>query len=264
MIIQKAKTHIQAVAAEGCTSLLTEILRSNNALVNAKDGNGQTALMAAAAGGRLSCLELIISSGAELNSKNSIGYTALHLVTMFSQLSCVELLLKSGAHVDARDSCGWTALHQAARSGQLSCVEALIKGGADINIRNDSGETALMCTSDLTCVKFLVSKGAWVHIWDNSFNSAPLSYSANKDIELFLYNRGACSCCTFWMHSLWCGSCFDSSLNGRLLCIARSCTTLALSPLCCSCFLLVKAYDDNSLIDPFYRLGCLCFCCNIL
>jgi ankyrin repeat protein len=81
--------------------------------VNAKDKNGRTALMAAAARGN--------------------GYFAKNLIS-----------LGKNVDVNAKDKNGWTALMMAAVKGNVDCVKNLIAAGAEVNAKNKDGCTALM------------------------------------------------------------------------------------------------------------------------
>ena len=103
--------------------------------------------------------------GADIYARDNDGRTALTKATRNGRISCMGLLVKSGADVHSRDSDSLTVLIGSACLGELSSLEFLVKHGADVNARDYKGSTALMQTSDFAWVKFLVSKGAWVHAW---------------------------------------------------------------------------------------------------
>ena len=186
LIIRDTQSHLQAIAAEGCITLLQEVLQKNPSLVHAKDRNGRTALMAAAAGGRQSCLELILSFGATLDEQDASGYTALHLAVIFCQYSTVEVLVSHGATVNAPREAGPlinsagapmslgngdthyfgcdleipqldgrvgsarrvpTPFLLSAMGGQLAIMKALANAGADMHAVDSENRTALLLSA---------------------------------------------------------------------------------------------------------------------
>jgi tRNA A-37 threonylcarbamoyl transferase component Bud32 len=113
-------------AEKGSVIRVQEAL-DNHADINAKDEKGQTALMKAAAKGRISIIEALLRIGTQPRNFPS----------------CIE--------VNEMDNKGETALMKAAENGQADAVEALLKyenvfdkTKVSINERDDQGETALM------------------------------------------------------------------------------------------------------------------------
>jgi uncharacterized protein len=115
--------------------------------VNAREGDGTTALHWAALNGDVESVALLLASGADLEAVTRNGdYTALHMASMEGHAEVVEMLLAAGSRVEARTSSGGvTALHLAARAGQAGAVAALVAHGAEVDSREEArNQTPLM------------------------------------------------------------------------------------------------------------------------
>ena len=119
---------------------MAELLLSNKAEVNAKDGFDNTPLHAAAWGGYKDVAELLLANKADVNARNSEGRMPLHYAAIHGHKDVVELLLTNRADVNARNNNGWTPLHFAKTK---EIAEMLIAHGADVNARNKKGQTPL-------------------------------------------------------------------------------------------------------------------------
>jgi len=111
--------------------------------VNAKDNNGDTALMRASADDNFGVVKLLIEKGADANSKDNDGYTALMFASSKGDLAVATLLIKKGADVNASNNAGETALMLASLKGNFDMAQLLIKKGADVNAKSNNGKTAL-------------------------------------------------------------------------------------------------------------------------
>ena len=78
-----------------------------------------------------------LEHGANVNAKDTDGQTALMKAYTTEQ---VRLLIEAGADVNAKDKNGKTALMQAVFPEQ---VKLLIEAGADVNAKDNQGRTAL-------------------------------------------------------------------------------------------------------------------------
>jgi ankyrin repeat protein len=87
-----------------------------------------------------------VMSTDSINAKDENGQTALiRAVTENKGIETLNALLRSGADVNARDKDGMTALIWAIRNGNdLEVVNVLIEGGADVNARDKSGREVLL------------------------------------------------------------------------------------------------------------------------
>lgn len=118
-------------------------LLAEGADVNAKDGDGWTALMLAIVKGHLDAARALLCEGADVHSKNNRGWTALRFAVSMDDSEAVRLLLEMGADVNDKDDEGNTALMQAAGEKSVESLILLLVNGADTDIKNHAGETAL-------------------------------------------------------------------------------------------------------------------------
>jgi len=116
--------------------------------VNAAEGDGITALHAAAEVGHVEIVEILLARGANVAAATRIGaYQPLHVAALGAHADVAEALLEAGADADAVTSnTGVTPLHLAAGAVDgAETVEVLLEHGADANAReSSSGQTPLM------------------------------------------------------------------------------------------------------------------------
>src|SRR5579871_4016601 len=155
-------------------------LLQRGAKVNAKNQEGTTALMMAAANLKAN-VALLLWYGADVNAHQSkTGRTALTNAARFGCIDNVRLLLEHGADVNARETDGTTALMYAAKIGDpylvprydlakdamiytrkvgpyntSDLVALLLAKGAKINARDSHGFTALHYARDPEIIRFL-------------------------------------------------------------------------------------------------------------
>lgn len=110
-----------------------KICIKSGASVNAKDNQGNTALMHTIKKGNKDMAELLIKAGANVNAKGDGDGTALIWAASRGYKDIAELLIKSGADVNAKSTGGWTALEHTIRNNKKDVAEMLIKAGADID-----------------------------------------------------------------------------------------------------------------------------------
>ena len=135
--------------------------------VNARQGDGATALHWAVYQDDRALVDLLIAAGADVNAVNDLGVTPLYLAAAAGSAAIVKALLEKGARPDSATETGVTPLMEAARSGSADAVRALLASGAGVNARErDRHQTALMwavARRHPAIVQVLLDHGADVH-----------------------------------------------------------------------------------------------------
>jgi ankyrin repeat protein len=115
----------------------------------------------AVAEGDIQLLKTLIDQGADVNAKNKEGETALMVASLEGRLDVAKLLVEKGADVNAKDSVGANALHYAAMGGSLDVIKYLVMKGADAQAKTEYGDTAAAISEmkgHRAAVDFLKSK----------------------------------------------------------------------------------------------------------
>ena len=110
-------------------------------------------------------MRLLIDKGAQIDAKNGAGATALMAAASNGSPAAVQFLLEKGADARVRTKLGETALGNAAGAGNAETVKLLLDRGADVNSRNGRGYSPLMLAAgsdavNAEVVKLLLAKGA--------------------------------------------------------------------------------------------------------
>jgi ankyrin repeat protein len=134
----------------------------NGMSVNARDAQGNTPLILAAAYSDAASVKVLLERGADVNAVNQAGATALMRAARSYEM--VRLLVDQGAEVNARSVLGNTPLILAARPAEGDrTVELLLKHGADATATNRWGASALMAAAasgNEATVRLLLKHGA--------------------------------------------------------------------------------------------------------
>lgn len=132
-----------------------EALIKAGASLEARDRDGETALILAASKGRTSVVQALLDHGANIEARDHRGRTPLLAAADWyagieggqnlpSSGEALPILLASGAAVNARDRNGMTALHLVARNyNREDDLKRLLSAGADPNIADRDGVTPL-------------------------------------------------------------------------------------------------------------------------
>ena len=185
---------LDAVKA-GTEARVKKLLDAQPALVNARAGTGESAILFAIYHGHSAIRDLLIARGAELNifetaaagqlarlealeksspgaikSFSHDGFTPLHLGAFFGQKTVVNFLLGRGVDVNATsaNASALRAIHSAvAHRGDpvvaLEILKALVATGAEVNVAQQGGWTPLHAAAfhgHAPMVEFLLAHGA--------------------------------------------------------------------------------------------------------
>ncbi len=154
-------------ASDGDIAEITKLLEKG-VDVNAKDFQGETALMVAALKGHLDIAKLLVENGADIHARpdfnNNQGQTALMMASKNGYIDIVKMLVEKGSDVNSIvKHTGYSALIMASEKGKKDVVSLLIEKGADINAKTKEGSTPLMMASlngHIEIIKFLKEHGA--------------------------------------------------------------------------------------------------------
>ncbi|KAI0155614.1 ankyrin repeat-containing domain protein [Pestalotiopsis sp. NC0098] len=106
--------------------------------------NGRTAIHIAAAAGNMAALKLLQPFQHTVDRRDGDGETALSLAAAGGWRHVVKYLFEDWvANINTQNERGWTPLHHAASKGHPQVVTYLLDQGADQFARTESGETAL-------------------------------------------------------------------------------------------------------------------------
>ncbi len=164
---------------------------------NAKDDDGNTALMAATAENRTEIIKVLLKAKANVNEKNVGGGTALSLAAARGKADTVQLLLDQGAGAPVINE----AFVTAAKNARTDVLRALLEKGVKLN---EVGSEALLEAAGSTVVdvsdqdrndtvSFLLSRGVDVNAKDQEGWTA-LLLAADRDrasLVQTLVDRGA-------------------------------------------------------------------------
>ena len=144
------RTPLMVAAVQGATDCATMLLgrlgdgaREQLGLV---DTNGNSAAHLACWFKHPSKLALLLDGGASMDARNNDGRTPLMLAAAGGATDCLTLLLEKVGHaldLDAQDDNDWTALHMAAEQGHHQVVSVLVYAGVDPTIGDSDGQTPL-------------------------------------------------------------------------------------------------------------------------
>jgi len=149
-------TYVTSVTAAAIDLRLVEAVRNQDqqqvrALlnqridVNARAGDGSTALLWAAHWNALETASLLIRAGADANASNDFRMTALSEACTNGSAGFVDLLLKAGANPNTPVATGVPPIMTCARTGSADAIKMLIAGDADVNAKEPAqNQTALM------------------------------------------------------------------------------------------------------------------------
>ena len=174
---------------------IIRMLLKTNLDLEAKDKEGRTALLWAAATGKVNLIKLVLTgrthNNANIKATNHRGKTALHLAveSKTNRLALVNTLLEHEANVHAESDGGWTAFLNAADKGYEDIASVLLHWGADVNARtlNNKMTGLHWCARNghINVVKLLLQQPGVLRDSKDSSGETPLVGAAqNGHIEI--------------------------------------------------------------------------------
>jgi len=152
--------HAAAVGSVAAVRFLVE----QGADVNAQSESGLTALMLGATD--RAKVEFLLDRGANVNAATKVGRTPLFIAAMSDPSADIaRLLIAKGANPKIKDKYNNTMLNAAAAGNDAETVQLMIDAGVDVNAGPLTGLTPLMQAagqSNTRVVKMLLAKGAKV------------------------------------------------------------------------------------------------------
>jgi uncharacterized protein len=145
--VAAAQTPLLEAARVGDRDRVAALLKARpaNNVVNARAGDGATALHWAAHHDDVTLAKMLLQAGARAGVADDTGATPLFLACMNRSSAMVRLLLDAGADANAALVSGETALMTCSRTGDVDAVRALLAHRADVNRKEAMhDQTALM------------------------------------------------------------------------------------------------------------------------
>jgi ankyrin repeat protein len=122
---------------------LRRILADPHTPIDARNQNGETALIWAVKNGESIYIRLLLNHDADVTLADCTGQTALHYAAAQGEnIQILETLMVRGADPNVQDSNGDTPLHAAAGAGRPDSIQTLLESQADPSILNKAGKTA--------------------------------------------------------------------------------------------------------------------------
>jgi uncharacterized protein len=133
---------IHDAARQGDPGAVAKLLDQGNTL-EARDGTGETPLIAASLAGRPEVVAVLIKRGADIRARSDRGLTPLHAAAYAGNIEVVRELVQAGAKVnDAENDFKVTPLIVAAEEDHVDVVTFLVDQGADVTWTERGGYTA--------------------------------------------------------------------------------------------------------------------------
>lgn len=177
---------VNARSGAGESAILTAVYNGRQEIANLLVARGATlSLFEACAAGELDRVEQLIAAGETVNAYSHDGWTPLHLAAFFGRAKVTELLLAHAADVAARshNTNGNTPLHAALAANQTMTAALLIGRGADVNASDAAGWRPLhlaAANNGLDALRALLAQGADVTVV-NAEGLTPLALARHRN-----------------------------------------------------------------------------------
>ncbi len=203
-------TEFLGAIRKGDAAKVSESIRRDPALANARGPTGASVVLLAAYMHQAAVVDALVAGGAVLdvhdaaavgdlarvrelvgkdpslvNAVSAEGYPPLGLAAFLGRKDVAEFLLKAGADVNAvsKNETGFTALTGAVAAGQAEIVELLVDRGADVNHRYEGGAFSPLLSAaaegDPRIVRLLLEHGASPNV-RTADGKTPLALATEK------------------------------------------------------------------------------------
>lgn len=132
------------IAAERGDLVAMQRLASNRQAIDARNSQGQTALLVATHRNHIALAQWLIARGANVNAQDAISDSPYLLAGARGRLEILRMTLTAGADLRSTNRYGGTALIPAAHYGHVDVVREMLKTAVDVNHINRLGWTALL------------------------------------------------------------------------------------------------------------------------
>ena len=157
-LIQMLENYERGVDRRGLNGDAIQNTQQASVDINAKDKDGNTALIRACADGKLNEVEQLLQNpDIDVNIQGKYRESALYIAAFNGHTDVVEKLIQHpDINMNLQNNDGKTALISAAANGHYETVEALLKHpDVDVNIKDDTNATATRWTWRYTIKKMI-------------------------------------------------------------------------------------------------------------
>lgn len=128
-------------------------------------------LVRAAVAGDMPAVRTLLRQPRDVDARAGDGSTALHWAVRAEDSDTVNALLRAGAHVSVANALGVTPVYVAAELGNAAILRRLLDAGADVKTADASGDTLLMAAvraGNADAVDLLLERGAPVNAGEHT------------------------------------------------------------------------------------------------
>ncbi|XP_074427930.1 neurogenic locus notch homolog protein 3-like, partial [Larus michahellis] len=125
------RTPLHAAVTADAQGVFQILIRNRSTDLDARTGDGSTALMLAARLAVEGLVEELVACHADVNAVDESGKSALHWAAAVNNVEATRALLRGGANKDLQDGKEETPLFLAAREGSLEAARLLLAHGAN-------------------------------------------------------------------------------------------------------------------------------------
>ncbi len=180
---------LRSAASRGDRAAVARLIRQK-APLDVKDGQGQTALLLAVAGGHIDIARLLIDAGADINAVAANKDTPWMLAGARGHAAMLQHMIQRGPDFTLRNRFGGNALIPACERGHVEAVKVLLTTTIAIDHVNNLGWTCLLeivvlsqgGPRDIEVTRLILEAGANPNIADKE-GVSPLSHAKKRGLK---------------------------------------------------------------------------------